>query len=208
MSVEPHILVDVMQDDLDIRSTIQSGSDGPQSSQKAFHGRVIRSVKKPTDGLQRVRVNVNLRQLGKKITGPSHCLRHGEQLNIIRSAKPTSMPLLMDILPESLCMPGRNGLQWKERFGCVTDQGNLVWRGGGHGKRLLESPLACSTELGDLTSPLLRRKGDVIHNATWVPVNNLVPRSGKLIVRNPIISAQILIGPHFGDRGADEGLFP
>ena len=111
VGVKSHILVDMVQDNLGIRGTIQPRSDGPQGSQGAFHGRVIRRIEEPTNGLQRVRVNVNLRQLGEEITGPSHCLRHGKQLDIVRSAKPTSMPLLMDIPPKPPCMSGHDSLQ-------------------------------------------------------------------------------------------------
>ena len=118
------------------------------------------------------------------------------------------MPFLMDIPSKPPCIPGCDGLQWKGWFGRVADQGNLVWRGGGHGKGLLEGLLAYSTELGDLASLPLRRKDNVIHNAIWVLVYNSVPRGGKLIVRNSIVSAQVLIGPHFGDGRADEGLLP
>ena len=41
VGVKPHILVDVMQDNFGVRNTIQPGSDGPQSGQRAFHGGVI-----------------------------------------------------------------------------------------------------------------------------------------------------------------------
>ena len=78
VSVEPHILKDVVQEDFCIWGAIQPRSDGPQGCQGAFHGRVIRCVEEPTNGLQRVGVYVHLRQLGEDITGPSHCLRHGK----------------------------------------------------------------------------------------------------------------------------------
>ena len=70
---------------------------------------------------------MDLCQLEEEITGPSHCLRHGKQLDIIGGAKPTGMPLLMDISPEPPSMPGRDGLQREGRFRRIADQSDSVW---------------------------------------------------------------------------------
>ena len=105
-------------------------------------------------------------------------------------------------------MPGRNGLQREGQLGRIADQSDLVWRGRHHSKGLLKGFPACGAKLGDLAGLPLGGEGDVIHDTIWVAVNDPVPRCGKFIEGNPVISAQVLIGPSLGDGRADEGFLP